>query len=176
MVDTKDQRTNKLGKPGKMVQIDETGLNFKIKSHIERAPLNKTDALCIVGVETAISMAFACVIENKKASTIIPIICDNVGNGSIIYTDEHRSYSSLNNLGFFHGIVCHKYEFVNSESGVNTQAVESFNNELNLSIKRSKGVITCKRPGFLREFCWKFNNKEMRFLKIWHLLKINYFK
>jgi transposase-like protein len=94
--------------------------------------------LCIVEFDSAISRAFACVIDDKKASTIIPIICDNVEKGSIIYADEHRSYSSLNYIGFSHSTVCNKYEFVNQENFVYTQAVESFNNEIKLEIKRKK--------------------------------------
>jgi hypothetical protein len=81
-------------------------------------------------------------------------------------------YGKLNDIGYIHYIVCHKYEFVNRQSGVNTQAVESFNNELNLEIKRRKGILTTKRPEFLIEFVWKFNNNEKRFLKMWELLKI----
>ncbi|KCZ73916.1 hypothetical protein H311_05123, partial [Anncaliia algerae PRA109] len=49
-----------------------------------------------------------------------PIICRNMVNGSIIWTDEHKSYSSLARNGFWHGTVCHKYEFVNKSNGVNT--------------------------------------------------------
>ena len=37
---------NKLGGPGFTVQIDETMLNFKCKSHRGRSPTNSTDALC----------------------------------------------------------------------------------------------------------------------------------
>lgn len=172
VVDSYDSNDDKLGGPGKIVQVDETSLNFKVKSHRGRSPINKTDALCIVEFDTRISRAFACVISDKKASTILPIINQNVELGSIIHTDEHKSYFRLNYLGYVHDTVCHKYEFVNRETGTNTQAVESFNNELNLDIKRRKGVATMKRPEFLKEFVWKFNNREKRFLKIWELLKI----
>ncbi|KCZ79051.1 hypothetical protein H312_03560 [Anncaliia algerae PRA339] len=37
--------SNKLGGPGFVVQIDETMLNFKCKSHRGRTANNKTDAL-----------------------------------------------------------------------------------------------------------------------------------
>lgn len=167
-------RSNKLGGPGKIVQIDETGLNFKIKAHRGRAPQNKTDALCIVEYENRITRAFACVIQDKKSSTIIPLICDNVASNSIIHTDEHKSYSSLNNIGFIHDTVCHKYSFINSETGAHTQAVESFNNCINLDIKKRKGVKTELRQEFLNEFTWKFNNSEDRLQAIMEILKIKY--
>lgn len=125
-------------------------------------------------MEDRITRAYACVIPDKKATTMIPIIQDNVATGSIIWTDEHKSYSSLSKKGYTHGTVCHKREFVNQETGVNTQAVESFNNEVNLVIKRRKGVKTDKRANFLEEFLWKFNNRtEDRFIKILHLKRDN---
>lgn len=131
VVRTFDFKDNKLGGEGRVVQIDETGLNFKIKAHRGRPPMNKTDALCIVEVEDQITRAFACVIANKKAETLIPIITDNVLKNSTIWTDEHKSYHQLNRLEYSHDTFCHKYEFINKETGANTQAVESFNNEIN---------------------------------------------
>ena len=62
-------------------------------------------------------------------------------NNSIIYTDEHRAYINLSNYNYEHQTVCHKYQFVNSTNRVNTQAVESFNNELKLAIKKKKGCV-----------------------------------
>lgn len=168
-----DKRQGKLGGPGVLVEIDETALNHKIKANRGRAPKNKTDALCIVEIEDKITRAFACIIPDKKADTMIPIIVENVEKGSIIWTDEHKSYKRLNSLGYNHDTVCHKKQFVNHETGVNTQSVESFNNELNLEIKRRKGVKTEKRKDFLNEFVWKFNNRHSdRIIKILHLLKI----
>jgi transposase-like protein len=90
--------------------------------------------LFIVEVDEKIKRAFACVINDKESSTIITIICDNVKSNSVIWTDEHKSYSSLNKLNYVHGTVCHKHAFINPEA--NTQAVESFNNCVNLDIKK----------------------------------------
>lgn len=61
---------------------------------------------------------------------MLPIIAENVAKGSTIYTDEHKSYSKLNQIGYVHGTVCHKREFVNKETGINTEAIESFKMKL----------------------------------------------
>jgi hypothetical protein len=53
-----DNDVNKFGGPGKIVHVDETGLDFKVKSHRGRAPENKTDALCIIEYDTSITRAF----------------------------------------------------------------------------------------------------------------------
>lgn len=116
---------DKLGGPLRIVQVDETMLNYKAKSHRGRSPRNKTDALCIVEISNGITRAFATTIPNKQSTTIIPIICSQVLNNSIIWTDEHKSYARLKDLNFIYGTVCYKYQFVNYLTCVNTQVVES---------------------------------------------------
>ena len=129
-------------------------LNFKAKSHRGRSALNHAESPCVVETRKSILRAFAVVIPNKLSATLVPIIMNQVESNSIIWTDEHKSYACLKNFNYTHGTVCHKYEFVNSETGVNTQAIESFHNELKLEIKRRKGVLNDNRPAFLREFCF----------------------
>ncbi|KAG0419258.1 hypothetical protein DMUE_6377, partial [Dictyocoela muelleri] len=155
-----DFSNNKLGGPGRIVQIDETMLNFKCKSHRGRPPGNKTDALCIIEINNKITRVFATVIPDKKAETIIPIIFNQVTPNSIIWTDEHPSYSSLSSLNFIHDTVCHKYSFMNNKTGANTQAVESFHNELKREIKNRKGIKTDYRKVFLKEWCFYYNNRH----------------
>ncbi|MGL5706893.1 MAG: transposase, partial [Aeromonas sp.] len=169
-----DFSNNKLGGPGRIVQIDETMLNFKCKSHRGRSPNNRTDALCVVEVSSGIQRVFATIIPDKKAQTLVPIICSQVASNSIIWTDEHRSYSSLSCYDFTHNTVCHKYEFVNKFTFVNTQAVESFNNLIKCEIKMRKGLITSKRSELLKEICWLYNNSKNLYEAVLCLIKYNY--
>lgn len=171
MIPAPDFSNAKLGGPGSIVQVDETMLNYKCKSHRGRSPANRSDALSIVECRDSIIKCFATIIPDKKASTIIPILVDQIAHGSTIYTDEHRSYSQLSGLGYNHRSVCHKYEFINSTTGVNTQAIESFHNELKLAVKRRKGVITSARPVFLNEFVFYFNNKNRYLESLLNLIK-----
>ena len=57
-----DFSERKLGGPGKNVQIDETMLNYKCKSHRGRSPTNKTDALCIIETDCVDKNAYACIL------------------------------------------------------------------------------------------------------------------
>lgn len=165
-----DFSSNKLGGPGFVVQIDETMLNFKIKSHRGRSPTNKTDALCMVEVLNGIERAYATVIPDKTIATIIPIICSQVADNSVIWTDEHRTYTRLSSHGYIHDSVCHKYEFITA-NGTNTQAVESFNNCIKIEIKSRKGIKTELRPIFLNEFCFLWNNKTNLLDSLLNLIK-----
>lgn len=168
-----DFKLDKLGAGSRLVQVDETMLNYKCKSHRGRSSTNRTDSITIIEIEnTHIKRCFAKVIPNKKLNTLIPIICDNVCVGATIFTDEHRSYTNLRNYGFIHGSVTHKYNFVDSLSGINTQAVESFHNELKIWIKKRKGVRTIERAKFLKEFCFYFNHRNTYFESILNLIKI----
>lgn len=69
-----DFSTNKLGGLRKAVQVDETILNFKVKSNRDRSPGNRTDSSCIVQYDRQITRCFAQIIPDKKESTIVPII------------------------------------------------------------------------------------------------------
>ena len=149
-----------LGGPGIIVQVDETMMNYKAKSHRGRSAKNHTDSLCMVEFIGNITRCYATVIPNKLASTLVPIIISQVSANSIIWTDEHRSYSRLKDFFVSHQTVCHKYEFVNSVNGVNTQAIESFHNEMKLRIKARKGILNFNRQSFLKEFCFYFNNRK----------------
>ncbi|KCZ80795.1 hypothetical protein H312_01802 [Anncaliia algerae PRA339] len=168
-----DFKNNKLVGPGVLIQVDETMLNFKVRSHRGRSPRNKTDSLCIVEVKDKITRAYAIIIPNKKQETLVPIICDQVASNSIIWTDEHKSYSKLRNYNFVHGTVCHKYQFIDKGTNVNTQAVESFNNLIKLEIKKRKGVKTEDRESFLKEFLFLFNNKSNLLFSIFNLIKVS---
>ncbi len=50
-----DFSNSKLGGDGFVVQVDETMMNFKCKSHCGRSPDNRTDALYIVEVGVGIT-------------------------------------------------------------------------------------------------------------------------
>ncbi len=155
-----DFSTNKMGVLGKVIQADETILNFKCKSQRGRSPDNRTDALVIVEVNNRfVVRVFARIIPDKCATTMLPIICSQVLSGSVIHTDEHRSYGQLVGLGFVHDTVCHKYTFIYPVTGTHTQSVESINNQIKCGIKSRKGVKTISKADYLKEYCFFFNNK-----------------
>ena len=84
-------------------------------------------------------------IVNKNKSTSIPIICDPVNYGKILYTDKLKSNFSLRNNIFIHISVCHKYIFVETLFEEHNHTVESFNSCLKLEIKKRYGVKIINR-------------------------------
>ncbi|KAG0441287.1 hypothetical protein DMUE_1160 [Dictyocoela muelleri] len=104
--------------------------------------------------------------------TKVPIMCSQVASNTTIWTDEHRAYRNLKEFDYTHGTVCHKYEFRNLDTGINTQAVECFNNLLKKEIKWRMGVRTEERGNFLKEIFYYYNNRTSYFEKILNFIKI----
>lgn len=162
----------RLGGPGCIVQVDETMINHKIKAHRGRPPVTQTWLLTIVDTSATPAIGYACIIVNKRAETLIPIISDVVRNGSTIHSDELKSYVQLKDLnGYTHKSVCHKYCFVDRTTGVHTQNVESYNNKIKLGIKKMKGLTNTGRISYLLEFLFLDKFKTNSFQKILELLK-----
>ncbi|KAG0441349.1 hypothetical protein DMUE_1111 [Dictyocoela muelleri] len=108
---------------------------------------------------------FARFIPGKNATTILPIRLKQAVYVSIVYTDEHGSCRRFTLNGFEHMTICQKYYFVYKINNFNTHHVESRNNLIYRQIKNMNGVLTKKRPQFLSEICFFFNNKKIIFEK-----------
>ncbi len=128
-------------------------VNHSVKSHRGRGPVVKTWCLCVVDSSFIPAKGYCCVLSDRRATTIIPLIKDVVRSGSIIHTDEFASYNTLeNDENYEHHTVCHKYHFVAPDTGVHTQNVESYNNKLKWFIKEQRGVMEKDRPNLCLEF------------------------
>ena len=108
-----------------------------------------TNAFCIIEFRNSIFSAFATYIPDKTSGTLVPIIINLVLNGSLIWTNEFSNYCFLTNFSFVHGTICHKYQFVNYDTCINTQAIKSFNSQLKYEIKMCKGTQTKNRGEIL---------------------------
>ncbi|KAG0431443.1 hypothetical protein DMUE_5561, partial [Dictyocoela muelleri] len=84
-----------------------------------------------------------------------------------------RSYMGLSNInGYTHQTVCHRYNFIDLETSVHTQLVESFNIKIKLEIKKRKGLMNTKSRDFINYFTFLDHFKNDSFEKILALLKI----
>lgn len=114
-----------LGGPNLLVQIDESKFNFNVKAHRGHVPTTPVWVFGIVDTSYQPARGFMKIVEQRNRETLLSIIQAHVRPGSIIHSDEWRAYSNLNELQYTHGTVCHKYHFVNPETGVHTQHVYS---------------------------------------------------
>ncbi|KCZ77499.1 hypothetical protein H311_01488 [Anncaliia algerae PRA109] len=80
-----------------------------------------------------ITRCYAFTIQNKKANTILPIICENIINDTIIYLmDINHIIHYLKKDIYTRQCVTNSI-FVDKITGAHTQFVESFNNEYKCS-------------------------------------------
>ena len=63
------------------------------------------------------------VVKDRMNETLLPIIQEHIKVDSTIFHDDWAGYRNLQDLGYHHGSVCHKREFV-SKSGVCTNLIE----------------------------------------------------
>lgn len=64
------------------------------------------------------------VVHNRTADTLIPLVQENVTDGSLIVSDEWAAYNRLEEEGYDHETVNHSNNYVNPETGYHTQAIE----------------------------------------------------
>ena len=99
------------------------------------------------------------VVPDRTTATLLPIILDQVEPGSHIWSDRWASYNCLISMGFQHATVNHTENFVDPETGVNTQIIERSWKEGKLWLKR------VRRPSHLLqshldEVAWRMNTKN----------------
>lgn len=164
----------RLGGIGKTVQVDETKLNYNVKSHRGRGPEAPDWALTMVDISTTPARGFAKMISDRSAETLISNIEQVVRPRTHIQTDEWAGYRPLSQMNIFsHSTITHKYNFVDPITGVHTQQVESFNNKIKTDIKTQRGVRKNLRENFLSFFSFLDTFKDNAFEKILLLLKIS---
>ena len=103
-----------------IIEIDESLFGKKQKYNRGR-PTKKQWVFGLVE-RTSRKTHFRCV-SDRKQDTLLPIIQSHVQQGATIYHDDWAAYRDLQFMGYEHGTVVHKYEFV-SKDGVCTNTIE----------------------------------------------------
>ncbi len=124
---------DKMGGPGSEVEADETfigGLSRNMHKDRRAKTITGTGGKGKVAVFGLLerhggqSKVRAQVIPNRWKSTLQPIIKENVEPETLVYTDEHLSYRSLNDEDYFHSFVKHAEYYV--DDAVHTNGIENF--------------------------------------------------
>ncbi|GFR15950.1 DDE_Tnp_IS1595 domain-containing protein [Trichonephila clavata] len=147
------KKESKLGDKGLIVEIDES-LFVKRKNNTGRVLPQQWvfGGICRETKET-----FLVTVPNRSAVTLMEKICENIKEGSIIYSDCWKGYktSELENAGFLHGTVNHKYNFVDPDTGVHTQHVERMWGSAKWHNKKQRGTARHHLDSYLIEFIWR---------------------
>uniref|UniRef100_A0A915D917 ISXO2-like transposase domain-containing protein n=1 Tax=Ditylenchus dipsaci TaxID=166011 RepID=A0A915D917_9BILA len=112
-------------------------------------------------------------VPNTKKEALWPLICRYIKTGSKIMSDVLASYTGLENItdkSFEHGVVFHKYNFVDPDSGDHTQSIESNWQKFKQNYIKSKfGIPDSLFTSYVNEHIWKKEFKENRMYELWKL-------
>ena len=99
------------------------------------------------------------VVEDVKQTTLEPIVVHHVAPGSIVYTDEHRSYRDLK-FDFRHSTVRHSdHQYVNGN--VHTNSIESVWALLKRQIIGIHHWVSPKHlDAYVSEMTFRFNRRD----------------
>lgn len=136
------------------LEIDDAYIGGKRKGKRGRGAEGKTPVLGIVERKGGIQ---AKVVDNLKASTLLPIIEDNVDKNSYLITDDFSSYIGARKLGLKHDVIKHSIkEYVRNNIHVNT--LEGFWSQLKRSINGTYHSVSFKHlQSYVDEFAFRYN-------------------
>jgi transposase len=108
-------------------------------------------------------------VDHRDTGTLILIIHALVQPGTIIMSDGWASYSTLDDEGYPHLVVNHSAEFVERDTGANTQRIESLWGTLKRWMRQNCYRWTEKREEYILELCWRYNHQH-NFQVIWETI------
>ncbi len=108
------------GSGGGVVEVDETFIGHKHKkAEGARGYAHKNAMLSLVDRTTGQSKSF--VVEDLKASTLLPILRENIAKEAIVYTDEAKQYTKVGAEFAEHDFTTHsKGQYVKGDVHTNT--------------------------------------------------------
>lgn len=146
------------GSGGGVVEVDETFIGHKHKrAEGARGCAHKNAMLTLVDRNSRQSKSF--MVDNVKASTLLPILRENIAKEAIIYTDEAKQYSKLGSEFADHDFTTHsKGQYVRGD--VHTNTTEGY---FSIFKRGMKGVYQhCGKQHLHRyaaEFEFRYNNR-----------------
>ena len=148
------------GTGGGAVEVDETFIGRLKGAPVKRAFHHKMKVLALVDRDSG--QARTMVIENVNASTLMPIVLENVAREARVMTDEHSGYRDAGKFFAAHGTTSHgKGEYVNLEDrSIHSNTVEGY---FSIFKRGMKGVYQfCGEQHlhrYLAEFEFRYNNR-----------------
>lgn len=164
-----------LGGEGIICQVDESLFSHKSKYQRGRRSDNEIWVFGICDTSFIPARGYVEIVPNRSANTLLPIISRICREGTIIHSDEWKAYSRLIENGFIHQTVNHSIQFINPETGVHTQNIESYWSKMKLRGKKMKGIHKRQLKSYLSEYMWRDNMRGCSFENLINLINSYFF-
>ena len=145
-----------LGGQDVVVQIDESLFKHKSKHNRGRRPQKELWVFGLADTSYKPAITYLELVDKRDAATLLPIIRKAVQPGTIIHSDQWGAYNKIQSeLNLQHGVVNHSINFVDPDTGVHTQTIESYWAKAKYKFKEMKGVSSHILPSYLDERMWR---------------------
>ena len=140
-----------IGGVGHTVEIDESLLS-KNKYHVGRM---YPQVWIFGGIDTTTKDVFIVPVLRRNADLLIPIIQRHILPGTTVISDLWSGYRRLNEFGYTHLTVNHSQNFVDPQTGANTNAIESLWSKVKYRNKKECGTSRKLLVTYLSEYKWR---------------------
>ena len=144
------EKREKIGGPGKLVQIDESKIG-KRKYHRGHVVEGQW---VFGGIEEDSRKSFIETVKNRPEETLLNLIREWVAPGTVIVSDGWKAYANPGKHGYIHKTVNHSIEFVNKE-GFHTNKIEGHWRQMKAKL-RPHGRKKEHHSSYLAEFKWRY--------------------
>ena len=150
-------RAQKLGGDNCTVEIDETQY-VKRKNHQGRL-LPNSDIWIFGGICRETKKMFAVPVLDRSANTLLPLIQENIADGTKIISDCWPAYNTITSLpqNYQHETVNHSQNFVDPNTGAHTQHIERYWRKIKKMKKKYEGVPRGEVESHVAEAIWRNN-------------------
>jgi transposase len=94
-----------------------------------------------------------------RSAELLPLIQERILPGSMIYSDEYRTYDPLSQMGFAHHRIRHSAK-VYVSGDVHTNTIEGFWSLVKRGIDGVYHSVSRKHlQGYLNEYAWRYNQR-----------------
>ena len=110
----------------------------------------------MVDISQTPALGYMQIVPDRTAATLLPIIRNHTAQHTTIHSDQWAAYNRVGTIPTItHEVVNHSLHFVDPNTGVHTQNVESYCNRVKIKLRRMRGCHAHQLASYLDEFMWR---------------------